>query len=85
MASLNQSAPRPFVERLKIVLSSANDPHGAPAKLAARVRLFDSGHNRKADAHDAHSVAMVAVRTKGLRVLQVDGELEALRLLVGRR
>ena len=37
------------------------------------------------DAHDAYSVAMVAMRTKGLRVLQVDGELEALRLLVERR
>ena len=49
-----------------------------PAKLAARVRLFDTGHNRKTDARDAHSVAMVAVRTEGLRVLQVDGELEAL-------
>ena len=50
-----------------------------------RVRLFDTGHNRKTDAHDAHSIAMVAVRTKGLRVLQVDGELEALRMLVDRR
>ncbi|WP_338325225.1 transposase [Pedococcus bigeumensis] len=49
------------------------------------MRLFDTGHNRKTDAHDAHSIAMVAVRTRGLRVLQVDGELEALRLLVERR
>ena len=40
-----------------------------PAKLAARVRLFDTGHNRKTDAHDAHSIAAVAVRTKTLRVL----------------
>jgi transposase len=40
-----------------------------PAKLAARVRLFDTGHNRKTDALDAHSIAIVAVRTKGLRVL----------------
>ncbi len=56
-----------------------------PAKLAARVRLFDTGHNRKTDAHDAHSIAAVAVRTKTLRVLQVDGELQALRLLVDRR
>ncbi|HEY5249895.1 MAG TPA: transposase [Dermatophilaceae bacterium] len=44
-----------------------------PAKLAARVRLFDTGHNRKTDAHDAHSIAAVAVRTKSLRVLTVDG------------
>ena len=56
-----------------------------PAKLAARVRLFDTGHNRKTDAHDAHSIAAVAVRTKTLRVLQADGELQALRLLVDRR
>ena len=40
-----------------------------PAKLAARVRLFDTGHNRKTDAHDAHAVAAVAVRTKTLRAL----------------
>ncbi len=56
-----------------------------PAKLAARVRLFDTGHNRKTDAHDAHSIAMVAVLTKDLRVLALDGELEALRMLVERR
>jgi transposase len=56
-----------------------------PAKLAARVRLFDTGHNRKTDARDAHSIAIVAVRTDGLRVLKVDGELEALRMLTDRR
>jgi transposase len=56
-----------------------------PAKLAARVRLFDTGHNRKTDARDAHSIAIVAVRTDGLRVLKVDGELEALRMLTERR
>ncbi len=40
-----------------------------PAKLSARVRLFDTGHNRKTDAHDAHAVAVVAVRTRTPRVL----------------
>jgi transposase len=55
-----------------------------PAKLAARVRLFDTGHNRKTDAVDAHSIAMVAVRTEGLRVLSVDGELESIRMLADR-
>lgn len=73
---------RPLAQRL---LESGEQVVDMPAKLAARVRLFDSGHNRKTDAHDAHAVAMVAVRTKGLRVLQVDAELEALRLLVERR
>ena len=56
-----------------------------PAKLAARARLLDTGHNRKTDAHDAHAVAVVAVRTRGLRVLADDDELEALRMLVDRR
>jgi transposase len=48
-------------------------------------QLFDTGHNRKTDAHDAHAVAVVAVRTPGLRVLSHDVELEALRMLVDRR
>ena len=57
----------------------------SPAKLAARIRLFDTGHNRKTDARDAHSIAAVAVRTKTLRVLKADSELEALRMLADRR
>ena len=73
---------RPLAQRL---LESGEDVLDVPAKLAARVRLFDTGHNRKTDAHDAHSIAMVAVRTHGLQVLHVDGELQALRMLVDRR
>ena len=59
-----------------------------PAKLAARVRLFDTGHNRKTDALDAHSIAMVATSSEhrdGLRALSQDGELEAIRMLCDRR
>ena len=56
-----------------------------PAKLSARVRLFDTGHNRKTDAHDAHAVAVVAVRTMSLRVLSYEEQLEVLRMLVDRR
>ena len=73
---------RPLAQRL---LESGEAVVDVPAKLAARVRLFDTGHNRKTDARDAHSIAVVAVRTKTLRVLQVDGELEALRMLTDRR
>ena len=73
---------RPLAQRL---LEAGEEVVDVPAKLAARVRLFDTGHNRKTDAHDAHSIAMVAVRTKGLRVLTLDGDLEALRMLVDRR
>ena len=75
-------AGRSLAQRL---LESGEHVVDVPAKLAARVRLFDSGHNRKTDAHDAHSIAMVAVRTKGLRLLRIDGELEAMRMLTDRR
>src|SRR4051812_14971838 len=73
---------RPLAQRL---LEDGEQVVDVPAKLAARVRLFDTGHNRKTDAHDAHAVAVVAVRTKTLRVLAPDGELEALRMLTDRR
>jgi transposase len=36
-----------------------------PAKLSARVRVFSTGQGRKTDAVDAHSVALVAVRSAG--------------------
>lgn len=73
---------RPLAQRL---LEAGEQVLDVPAKLAARIRLVDTGHNRKTDARDAHSIAIVAVRTKTLRVLQVDGELEALRMLTDRR
>ena len=75
-------AGRPLAQRL---LEAGEHVVDVPAKLAARVRLFDTGHNRKTDALDAHSIAIVAVRTEGLRVLKVDGELEAMRMLTDRR
>ena len=75
-------AGRPLAQRL---LEAGEQVVDVPAKLAARIRLFDTGHNRKTDALDAHSIAIVAVRTTTLRVLQVDGELEALRMLTDRR
>jgi len=56
-----------------------------PAKLAARVRLLDTGHGRKTDAHDAHAVAAAAVRAKELRVLAENPELESLRMVIDRR
>ena len=73
---------RPLAQRL---LEAGENVVDVPAKLAARVRLFNTGHNRKTDALDARSIAIVAVRTQGLRVLKVDGELQALRLLTDRR
>ena len=75
-------AGRPLAQRL---VEAGERVVDVPAKLAARVRLFDTGHNRKTDALDAHSIAVVAVRTPGLRVLAADGELEVLRMLTDRR
>jgi transposase len=75
-------AGRPLAQRL---VENGEYVVDVPAKLAARVRLFDTGHNRKTDALDAHSIAVVAVRTTGLRVVAEDGELEALRMLTDRR
>ncbi|MGH3814871.1 MAG: IS110 family transposase [Pseudonocardiaceae bacterium] len=78
----SNGAGRPLAQRL---LADGEHVVDVPAKLAARARLFDTGHNRKTDAHDAHAVAVVAVRTEGLRVLAYDVELEALRMLADRR
>ncbi|OIQ79531.1 transposase IS116/IS110/IS902 family protein [mine drainage metagenome] len=78
----SDGAGRPLAQRL---LEAGEDVVDVPAKLAARVRLFDTGHNRKTDALDAHSIAMVALRTPGLRVLVADGPLQALRMLADRR
>ncbi len=78
----SNGAGRPLAQRL---LEAGEHVVDVPAKLSARVRLFDTGHNRKTDALDAHSIAAVAVRTTTLRVLKVDGELEALRMLCDRR
>jgi transposase len=75
-------AGRPLAQRL---VEASEQVVDVPAKLAARVRLFDTGHNRKTDALDAHSIAMVALHTPGLRELAPDGELEALRMLTDRR
>src|SRR5215203_3515563 len=60
---------RPLAQRL---LADGETVVDVPAKLAARVRVFDTGHGRKTDATDAHSIVMAALRTRGLRQLSVD-------------
>ena len=77
-----KGAGRPLAQRL---LEAGEHVVDVPAKLAARIRLFDTGHNRKIDALNAYSVAVVAVRTSNLRVLKVDAALEVLRMLTDRR
>jgi transposase len=56
-----------------------------PPKLSARARVFATGQGRKTDATDAHSVALVATRMKGLRPVVDDAQLAVLRILVDRR
>ena len=56
-----------------------------PPKLSTRARSLAVGHGRKNDPEDARTVAVVALRTPGLREVQPDGDLVALRLLSGRR
>jgi hypothetical protein len=52
----SNGAGRPLAQRL---LADGEHVVDVPAKLSARARLFDTGHNRKTDAHDAHAVAVV--------------------------
>ena len=78
----SNGAGRPLAQRL---LADGEHVVDVPAKLAARARLFDTGHNRKTDAHDAHAVAVAAVRTQGPAGAGLRRELEALRMLVDRR
>src|SRR3954452_19623051 len=73
---------RPLAQRL---LAQGETVLDVPAKLAARVRVFDTGNARKTDATDAHAVAMVALRPPRLNRLAYDEELVPLRLLADRR
>jgi transposase len=56
-----------------------------PAKLSARARVLSTGQGRKTDAADAHSIAVVGLRSPGLTQVRIDDHLVALRLLVDRR
>ena len=53
---------RPWAQRL---LAQGETVLDVPAKLAARVRVFDTGNARKTDAVDAHAIAMVAQSSHG--------------------
>ena len=50
-----------------------------PAKLSARVRAFATGQGRKTDATDAHAVALVGTRMRGLRPVVDDEQRAVLR------
>jgi transposase len=55
-----------------------------PAKLSAQVRVFATGNGRKTDPVDAHSVAMVALRTPNLVRVEVDDDLVVMGMLADR-
>ena len=55
-----QGVGRPLAQRL---LADGETVIDVPAKLAARVRVFDTGNARKTDATDAHAIAAAALRT----------------------
>jgi transposase len=56
-----------------------------PPKLSAQVRVFATGNGRKTDPVDAHSVAMVALRTPNLVRVEVDDDLVVMGMLADRR
>ena len=56
-----------------------------PPKLSAQVRVFATGNGRKTDPVDAHSVALVALRTPNLLRVQVDDDLLVMGMLADRR
>jgi transposase len=74
---------RPLAARL---LADGERVLDVPAKLSARVRVFDVGHGRKTDATDAHAVVLAALRDRNqLRELSTTEDLVVLRLLADRR
>jgi transposase len=55
-----------------------------PATLASRVRVLSTGRSNKNDPNDALSVAIAALRSRGLRRVEAVGHSEVLRLLAKR-
>jgi transposase len=55
-----------------------------PSTLSARVRVLDSTRSQKNDANDARSVAIVALRNPGLRVVTPEDHVAVLRMLAKR-
>src|ERR1700689_806392 len=55
-----------------------------PATLASRVRVLGTGKSDKNDPNDARSVAIAALRSKGLRTVQAANHADVVRLLAKR-
>jgi len=75
-------AGRSLAQRL---VASGESVLDVPAKLAARVRVFSTGHGRKTDRDDAISVGLAALDGEGVASVVEDGATTSLRLLSDRR
>src|SRR3954452_16990609 len=67
------------------LLAAGEEIVDVPPKLSAKVRVFATGQGRKTDVTDAHSIALVGIRTAGLRPVVADADPDVLRLLADRR
>jgi hypothetical protein len=67
------------------LLAAGEQVVDVPPKPSARARVFATGQDRKTDATDAHSAALVGTRMAGLRPVVDDQQLAVLRVLVDRR
>jgi transposase len=67
------------------LLAASEQVVDVPPKLSARARVFATGQGRKTDATDAHSIALVATRMAGLRIVVDDEDLTVIRVLADRR
>jgi transposase len=66
------------------LVNAGEDVVDVPATLAARARLLATGRSNKNDLNDALSVAVAALRSRGLRRVEAAGHSEVLRLLAKR-
>jgi transposase len=66
------------------LVAAGEDVVDVPATLAARARLLATGRSNKNDLNDALSVAVAALRSRGLRRVEAAGHSEVLRLLAKR-
>jgi transposase len=66
------------------LVASGESVVDVPAALSARARLLDSGRKDKTDAHDARSAAIVALRHRNLRSVELEDHRQVLRLFARR-
>ena len=66
------------------LVASGESVVDVPAVLSARARMLDSGRNDKTDAHDARSAAVVALRHRNLRSVELEDHRQVLRLFARR-